>query len=84
MNQDVVFRFVRTLVQLLAGGAFAQVFLALTDYVGEEHKALLTGFFALLVTFAQNYLEDAGVVPAFLKPDPITVEVVMEEEARVL
>ena len=85
MDRDVLYRVVRTLLQMLAGGAFAQIFVSVTDLVPLQYQVLLAGVFTLLVTFAQNWLEDEGIVPKLLKPEPVTVEVVLEkEDPRVL
>lgn len=63
-------RAVRTLLQLLAGGAFTALF----DQVATDVPAAYTPYVViastLLVTTAQNYLEDAGKIPALLKAEP--------------
>lgn len=58
-------------MQLLAGGAFAQLFLVLTNQVDVQYQTLLTCIFALLVAFAQNYLEDNAVIPTILGKKPV-------------
>lgn len=64
---DYVQRALRTLLQLLAGGGFAALFSALIDMTDVRYQALLAGFFVVLVAFAQNYLEDEGLIPAVMK-----------------
>ena len=54
-------------MQLLAGGAFAALFSALTDLTDPRYQALLAGVFTILVAFAQNYLEDTDKIPSVLK-----------------
>jgi hypothetical protein len=70
MMNDILSRVLRTGLQLLAGGAFAAFFTAVTGYVGSEHQALLTAMFALLVSFAQNVLEGSGKIPMLLGKEP--------------
>ncbi len=60
---DYVSRALRTLIQMLAGGAFAVLFDAIVKQVDVQWQTLLAGFFALIVSFAQNYLEDTGRIP---------------------
>jgi len=64
--KDVVSRAARTILQLLAGGAFAQLFLALTNQADVQYQTILTCVFSVVVAFAQNYLEDTGKIPTIL------------------
>jgi hypothetical protein len=68
---DAVSRALRTIVQMLAGGAFAVVFDALVKQVDVQWQTLLAGFFTLVVAFAQNYLEDTGRMPTLLGKKPV-------------
>lgn len=79
---DALSRAARTLLQMLAGGAFAVLFDAVVKQVDVQWQTLLAGFFALLVSFAQNYLEDTGRIPVLLgKKEP---ESVRDSKPRVL
>ncbi len=66
---DIAQRVIRTLLQLLAAGGFTALFTALTDMVDPNYQALVLAIFTLLVTFSQNWLEDTGKIPSFLKDD---------------
>jgi hypothetical protein len=65
---DPIRRAVRTLLQLIAGGGLS-VFTTevLADVDDPTAKAALALFFAFVVSWAQNELEDRGTVPALLK-----------------
>lgn len=79
---DAVSRALRTLLQMLAGGAFAVVFDAVVKQVDVQWQTLLAGFFALIVGFAQNYLEDQNLIPTTLGKKPAGKAA--DEQPRVL
>lgn len=63
---DATKRMVRTAVQLVAAGAMTELFRQLASDAGSYAPYVFAGS-TLLVTFCQNYAEDAGWVPAVLK-----------------
>lgn len=70
MHNETVRRLIRTLLQLVAGGALA----ALTDQLAKDiptaYAPYLVIGYTLLVTLAQNALEDAGAIKPILKDPP--------------
>lgn len=64
---DWVARVLRTLLQLLAAGAFTAFFSEVVKIIPPEYQPLAMAFFMLLVTFAQNWAE-AATGKALLKP----------------
>lgn len=71
---DSVGRVVRTLIQLLAAGAFTELFLQVAKDVPEHYAPYILIFSTLAVTAAQNGLEQAGAIPTLLKPRSARVE----------
>lgn len=60
-------RVVRTLVQLVAGGGLTGLVAALTTGLSQQETAVVMAGMTLVVTFCQNYAEDAGWVRPLLK-----------------
>lgn len=65
---DWLARILRTIIQLLAGGAFAALFMQIAHDVPENYAPYVTLISALIVNIAQNGLEQAGAIPTLLKP----------------
>jgi hypothetical protein len=65
---DSVARVLRTLIQLLAAGGFTALFEQIARDVPPGYTPYILILATLLVTAAQNGLEQAGVIPAFLRP----------------
>ncbi len=70
MRSDATNRVLRSCLQLVAGGGLAALVAALADGVGPVAAATLALFNTLVVTTAQNWLEEAGYVKPLLKPKP--------------
>jgi hypothetical protein len=85
-TNEVLNRVVRSLLQLIAAGGATAAFEAATGLVPEQYQALVAGIFYLIVVACQNAAEEAGLIPRFMKPEPITVELIRESpgETRVL
>ena len=66
--KDWIARIVRTLAQMVAGGGFTLLFDQFVKDISDPYKPYVALAATLLVTFVQNALEDAGVVPTVLKP----------------
>jgi hypothetical protein len=64
---DWVARIVRTIIQLIAGGAFAQLFLQVAQDVPEKYAPYIALGSVLLVNACQNLVENA-TGKALLKP----------------
>ena len=64
---DSVARILRTLLQLLAGGAFTVIFDQIVRDVPSSYQPYLVAIFTLLVTTAQNAVEQK-TGHAILKP----------------
>ena len=60
-------RVVRTLVQLVAGGGLTGLVAALSSGLSQQETAVVMAAMTLVVTFCQNYAEDAGWVTPLLK-----------------
>jgi len=69
-NNDWWRRGVRTLLQLLAGGAFAWLTDQLAVDLPAAYVPYVVGGYTVLVTLAQNALEDMGAVKPVLKDRP--------------
>lgn len=65
---DWVARILRTLVQMLAGGAFAALFEQVAHDVPPSYTPYVLIISTLIVAAAQNALEEAGLIKTFLKP----------------
>ena len=63
-------RAVRTGLQLIAGGGLAWLTDQLALDLPAQYVPYVVGGYTVLVTLAQNALEDAGKVPAVLKGQP--------------
>lgn len=60
-------RMVRTAVQLIAGGGLTGVVAALSAGLSPSETATVMAVMTVLVTFCQNYAEDAGWLKPVLK-----------------
>jgi ABC-type uncharacterized transport system permease subunit len=65
---DWLARVARTLLQMLAGGAFAALFNQIARDVAPQYQPYILLVSVLLVTLAQNAAETAGLIPTILKP----------------
>lgn len=70
VNNDWWRRAFRTLLQLLAGGGFAWLTDQLAGDLPAQVVPYVIGFYTVLVSLAQNALEDMGVVKPILKDRP--------------
>lgn len=61
---DSIRRPLRTLVQLVAAGGLTALVNQLVIDLPAQYAVYVTIGFTLLVSFAQNYCEDAGWIPA--------------------
>lgn len=68
MMPDSLARVLRTLIQLLAAGGFTALFEQIARDVPAAYTPYILIIATLAVTAAQNGLEQAGVIPALLKP----------------
>lgn len=59
----------RTILQVVAGGALTALVTAMADGLEPEMQALVMGAWIALVAFAQNWAETAGKIPTVL-PTP--------------
>jgi hypothetical protein len=86
MDNEVVNRFVRSLIQLIAAGGATALFETLTGAVPLQYQALVAAIFYMVIVLAQNAAEEMGIIPKLLKPEPINVELVLEpkDDVRVL
>jgi hypothetical protein len=57
-------------MQFIVAGGLTAVVNALTTDLSPEALGILTGAVLFATTYAQNWLEDRGYVPAILKPTP--------------
>lgn len=64
---DATKRFLRTLIQLAAGGTFTALFEQIAHDVPDGYTPYIVIVATLVVTFAQNALEDAGAIKPLLK-----------------
>lgn len=64
---DWLRRAFRTLVQLIASGALFELTQQLAGDIPGAYSAYVFIFYTVLVTAAQNALEDAGAIPAIAK-----------------
>ena len=62
-------RVIRTFLQLLASGALTAFFTEVTGLLSVQFAPLILALFQMIVTFAQNYLEDTEKIPTILKDD---------------
>jgi hypothetical protein len=60
-------RVIRTMVQLVAGGGLTSLVATLSAGLSQQETAVMMAAMTLLVTFCQNYAEDAGWVKPMLK-----------------
>lgn len=68
-------RAIRTLLQLIAGGALYGLTEQIAMDIPTEYAPYLMIGYTFLVAFLQNVLEDSGRVPALMKPDTVpTIE----------
>jgi hypothetical protein len=66
MNEAVK-RVVRTTMQLVAGGGLTGLVAALSAGLNQQETAVVMAVMTLVVTFCQNYAEEAGWVRPVLK-----------------
>jgi hypothetical protein len=71
---DYAARILRTLIQLLAGGAFAALFTQVAHDVPPQYAPYVVIVTTLFVSTAQNALEQAGAIPTILKPADAKVD----------
>ncbi len=64
---DWVARIIRTVLQLIAGGAFAELFLQISHDVPDSYRPYVVLISTLLVTICQNIIEQT-TGKAILKP----------------
>lgn len=67
---DPLRRAIRTLFQFIVAGGLTTVVNELANGLSANQKVLVQGANMLVVTFAQNYLEDNTRFPAVLKAPP--------------
>lgn len=67
---DWVRRPLRTLAQLIVGGGLTAVVAAISDGLAPATAAVWMAIWTVVVTVAQNYLEDNTAFPAVLKAPP--------------
>ncbi len=60
-------RALRTVLQLIAAGGLTALVNTLAGGLSPSVAALILMAWGVVVSFAQNYLEDKGAVPAILK-----------------
>jgi tetrahydromethanopterin S-methyltransferase subunit D len=60
-------RVVRTTLQLVAGGGLTGLVAALSAGLNQQETAVVMAVMTLVVTFCQNYAEEAGWVRPVLK-----------------
>ena len=65
---DWAARILRTVIQLIAGGAFAALFEQIARDVPSSYTPYVALIATLIVTVAQNAAEQAGAIPTILKP----------------
>ena len=78
---DGLARFLRTLLQMLAGGAFTALFDQVVRDVPTAYQPYLVVCFTLLVNAAQNYGEAQGWWPSLMKKQPAQVAPVVDQAA---
>lgn len=66
--QDWIARILRTLGQMIAGGGFTLLFDQLVHDIDPRYAPYVALGATLFVTFVQNLLEDAKVIPTLMKP----------------
>lgn len=55
------------MIQLIAGGGLTSLIAALSASMSQQETAVVMAAMTLVVTFCQNYAEDAGWVKPMLK-----------------
>ena len=63
-------RALRTLMQFVLAGGLTAILNAASPGLGPSTLAVVTGAVLYATTYAQNWLEDRGLVPALLKTPP--------------
>lgn len=66
-KQDATHRAIRTLLQLVAGGGTTALIDALVVSLTPSQQAIVTAVNVLVISFAQNWLEDHDKIPTLLK-----------------
>lgn len=66
-SSDALRRAIRTLLQFIVAGGLTTIVNELSNGLSPNNKVLVQGASMLVVTFAQNALEDSGKIPAVLK-----------------
>jgi hypothetical protein len=69
-NSDAVRRALRTLFQFIAAGGLTELVDEVAADLTGTAKAAVFMVAALVITYAQNELEDRGAIPAVLKAPP--------------
>jgi len=64
----------RTVLQLAAAGGLTALVSALADGLAPAQAGLLVAAWGVVVTFLQNTLETAGMIPVVLPTQPIPKE----------
>lgn len=64
---ETMHRVVRTAIQLVAAGGLTGIVAAITAGLTQQQTATVMAVMTLVVTFCQNYAEDAGWVKPLLK-----------------
>jgi hypothetical protein len=67
---DATRRALRTLAQFVVAGGFTEAINAFLVDLDPAQKMAILAVLQLVVSFAQNYLEDIGAIPAALKAPP--------------
>lgn len=70
MKSDAVRRGIRTLLQFIVAGGLTAIVNQLANGMSANTKVIVQGINMLLVTVAQNLLEDNTAFPAILKAPP--------------
>lgn len=65
--KDVFHRVVRTILQLIVAGGLTTLVNTLVNGLDPTYMALVLAGWQAIVTAAQNYLEETGVIPTVLK-----------------
>lgn len=68
-------RAIRTLCQLVVAGGLTALVDQLAHGLAPATAGLILAGWQVIVTLAQNALEDAGTIPALLKPKPTLADV---------
>lgn len=67
---DTLNRTIRTILQVVASGGLTAMVATVADGLSPVVSALVLAVWMIVVTFAQNALEEKEIVPTFFKPDP--------------